>query len=111
FHFTILAQVAPDIDPACAGQDSLRNKRALIVDDNATNRRILTRQLARWGMAAVAVESGALALEQLESGAQFDVAILDMQMPGMDGMAVARQLRRFRGESLPLVMLTSIDVG
>jgi PAS domain S-box-containing protein len=110
FHFTLLAQAAADHEQFCEIQDPLVNRRVLIVDDNETNLRILACQLQRWGMKPVAVESGPAALQQLQRGEIFDVAILDMQMPDMDGLALANLLHR-RGDNLPLVMLTSIDLG
>jgi two-component system, sensor histidine kinase and response regulator len=87
--------------------------RALIVDDNATNRRILREQLASWGMASSEAEDGPGALEALRSAAQDgelpDLAILDMQMPGMDGMELARQIKTAPNISATrLVLLTSV---
>ena len=63
----------------------LLGKRVLVVDDNATNREIVTRHARAWRMEPVAVESGAMALALLDAGEKFDVAVLDMMMPGMDG--------------------------
>ena len=67
-------------------QPELQNKRTLIVDDNATNRRVLTLQTAKWGMSAQATESPSEALRWLDAGEKFDLAILDMHMPEMDGL-------------------------
>ncbi|MEG4007480.1 response regulator [Microcoleus sp. Pol11C1] len=90
-------------------QPELSGKRVLIVDDNATNRRILTLQAQSWGMVARASASARLALDWLAAKEMFDLAVLDMQMPEMDGLALAAQIRRYPGcERLPLVMLTSI---
>ncbi|MEG4201028.1 response regulator [Microcoleus sp. Pol12A5] len=90
-------------------QPELSGKRVLIVDDNATNRRILTLQAQSWGMVARASDSARLALDWLAAKEMFDLAVLDMQMPEMDGLALAEQIRRYPGcERLPLVMLTSI---
>ena len=58
----------------------LTDKRTLIVDDNETNRQILTKQTESWGMMPVAVDSGAVALALIEKGESYDVAILDMMM-------------------------------
>ncbi|MEG4803277.1 response regulator [Microcoleus sp. ARI1-B5] len=90
-------------------QPELAGKRVLIVDDNATNRQILTFQAQSWGMVPRASASARLALDWLAAKEVFDLAILDMQMPDMDGLALAAQIRRYPDcQKLPLVMLTSI---
>ncbi|MEG4207336.1 response regulator [Microcoleus sp. Pol7_A1] len=90
-------------------QPELAGKRVLIVDDNATNRRILTLQAQSWGMVARASSSARLALDWLAAKEEFDLAVLDMQLPEMDGLTLAAQIRRYPDcEKLPLVMLTSI---
>ncbi|MEG3881399.1 response regulator [Microcoleus sp. herbarium7] len=90
-------------------QPELAGKRVLIVDDNATNRQILTLQAQSWGMVPRASASARLALDWLAAKEEFDLAVLDMQMPEMDGLALAAQIRRYPdGQKLPLVMLTSI---
>ena len=87
----------------------LQHKRVLVVDDNFTNRRILQLQFDYWKIEAVTVSSGEEALALLNTGNNFDVAILDMQMPDMDGEMLAREIRkRFTKAQLPLIMLTSI---
>jgi PAS domain S-box-containing protein len=111
FSFTISA-------PAAASQPrvylrgavpQLAGKRLLIVDDNATNRRILTLQAESWGMRAEAVERGADALELLSGGEQFDLVLLDMQMPGMDGVQLADMIwSRWSPPPMPLILLTSL---
>jgi PAS domain S-box-containing protein len=111
FHFTIQAESAPArLRPYLnAIQPHLAGKRILIVDDNATNRSILTLQTQSWGMLPYAYASGQEALAQVQAGVPFDVAILDMQMPDLDGLMLAEQLRRTRkAQALPLVMLTSL---
>ena len=80
----------------------------MIVDDNETNRRILTSKVESWGMRSVAVDSGAKALDLLREGMKFNVALLDMHMPEMDGLMLAKEIRRLRSSShLPLAMLSS----
>ena len=92
-------------------QPQLADLRVLIVDDNPTNRRILTLQTSKWAMIPRAAESGAEALEWLRQGESFDLAILDMQMPEMDGLMLAREIRKLPGTvMLPLVLLTSMGV-
>ena len=78
-------------------------KRLLIVDDNATNRRILTLQTRAWGMLPRETASPAEALGWIKRGDPFDAAILDMHMPEMDGLALAREIREFSG-NLPLAV-------
>jgi signal transduction histidine kinase/DNA-binding response OmpR family regulator len=93
-------------------QPQLDGKRLLVVDDNATNRNILLLQAQSWGMQPLAAESGAEALNWLQQGMLFDLAILDMQMPEMNGLELAVALRRHSlGKTLPLVMLTSIGMN
>src|SRR5262249_31398232 len=87
----------------------LTGKRLLVVDDNATNRRILTLQGEGWGMYVRAASSGAEALKWIAQGDPFDLAVLDMQMPAMDGVQLATQIRKHRTSAqLPLVLLTSL---
>jgi PAS domain S-box-containing protein len=111
FHFTIEAEEAPAPAPAHerGAPPQLRGRRVLIVDDNPTNRHILRRQAESWGMLARDTAYPAQAVEWIGRGDPFDLAILDMQMPGMDGVTLAAEIRRFRdARSLPLVMLTSL---
>ncbi len=90
-------------------QPELTGKRVLIVDDNATNRQILTLQAQSWGMVPRASASARLALDWIAAKEVFDLAILDMQMPHMDGLALAAEIRLYpECQKLPLVMLTSI---
>ena len=88
-------------------QPSLQERRVLVVDDNATNQRVLNLQMAKWGMSSRATESAHEALRWLEAGEVFDLAILDMHMPEMDGIALARQIRALRS-TLPLVLFSSL---
>jgi PAS domain S-box-containing protein len=86
--------------------------RILVVDDNATNREFLTAQLQSWGAAVVAAESGPAALaclrQAVAAGSPFQLAVLDMMMPGMDGATLgATVLADDTLKSTPLVMMTS----
>ncbi len=88
---------------------NLEGRRALVVDDNDVNRQILGRQLASWGMTSAATPSPAVALEWLAAGEQFDVAVLDMQMPGMDGVGLARAIAGSPPLApVPMVLMTSL---
>jgi len=111
FFFTIDVEAAPG--PLDANfqeyQPRLTGKRLLIVDDNAINRKILTLQTQAWGMIPYAVASGPEALEWLQQGERFDLAILDVQMPEMDGVALATHIRQLPGcQELPLIILSSM---
>ena len=115
FHFTIRAEPAPGLPRPYLQQvqPDLRGKRVLIVDDNATNRTILTRQTEAWGMLPHATGSPVLALEWIRRGDQFDVALIDSQMPDMDGLVLAAAIQQVyaarvdSSASPPIVMLTS----
>ena len=90
----------------------LDNLRALIVDDNATNRKLLSHQLDSWGMIHEEADSGISALELLRAaaarGVPFDVGVLDLMMPGMDGFELARTIKCDPGiAGVHLVLLTS----
>jgi signal transduction histidine kinase/DNA-binding response OmpR family regulator len=88
-------------------QPVLKGKRVLVVDDNATNRRVLGLQTAKWGMEPHTTDSPQEALRWLERPEPFDLAILDMHMPEMDGVALARKIRE-RKATLPLVLFSSL---
>ncbi|MCA9933803.1 MAG: response regulator, partial [Anaerolineales bacterium] len=113
FHFTIQAQEAEFTQPAYLEQNlpMLRGKRLLVVDDNATNRKIIRLQAQMWGMEVTAVPSGTAALDLIAADEPLDLAVLDMSMPEMDGLMLADEIRAYRDkQSLPLVMLTSIGL-
>ncbi|MBD2100554.1 PAS domain S-box protein [Leptolyngbya sp. FACHB-261] len=111
FYFTVLVEspLASLQSNSCAVQPDLFSKRLLIVDDNAANRQMLLLQSQAWEMLPKAVESGAEALAHLSQGEQFDLVILDLQMPAMDGLNLAALIRKQPGcQQLPLVMMTSM---
>jgi CheY-like chemotaxis protein len=112
FHIELTASEAevPARIHQGAGLPTLAGKRILVVDDNSTNREIVSRQARSWRMEPVAVELPSEALALIEQGEHFDVAVLDMQLPEMDGPELARRILRLRDEEeLPLVLLTSLD--
>jgi len=111
FHFTIRAQATESPEPLYHLTDEplIQGKRVLVVDDNPTNRHSVALQVQPWGMEPVTVASGQEALHLLKQGERFDLAVLDMQMPEMDGLMLAEEIRRYRdADSLPLIMLSSI---
>jgi len=88
-------------------QPMLQGRRVLVVDDNATNRRVLNMQAAKWGMVPRDTESPEEALRWVADGETFDLAILDMHMPQMDGLTLARKIRDANA-ALPLVLFSSL---
>jgi PAS domain S-box-containing protein len=111
FHFSFPVEKAPDL-PKIEIRDAhklLKGRRVLIVDDNPTNRLILIRQTKSWGLEPQAAASGEEALSWIKAGESFDFAILDMQMPDMDGVMLAGELRKHRlAEDIPLILFSSL---
>jgi CheY-like chemotaxis protein len=118
FRFTInlppssIAELKRSVSPGT--QPLLKGKQILVVDDNETNRRILFMQMKKWGITVHAVERPAAALELLRSGKKFDMAILDMHMPDMDGLQLAREMRLLlnkKEDQFPLILFSSVSHG
>jgi CheY-like chemotaxis protein/nitrogen-specific signal transduction histidine kinase len=109
FSFTIMAHA---LDLGIAAEEtavSLANKRILVVDDNSINRLILKHYLYRWQVESHLVASGQAALALLDEDSAFDLAILDMQMPQMDGRFLAHAIKNKLGEkAFPLLLLSSL---
>jgi two-component system sensor histidine kinase/response regulator len=113
FFFTLPLMPAPTIAP----ERRVRNEaggRILIVDDNATNQRVLGAQLVHGGYSVTTVSSGIAALDELQSGTAmdhpFDMVITDFQMPDMDGAMLGERIIQMRElANTRLVMLTSLD--
>jgi CheY-like chemotaxis protein len=119
FWFALPLERQPEPVPATrrrpAAMLDLRRVRALVVDDNETNRKVLCEQLSAWGIKVTDAEGGAEALGKLRSaaagGEPYDVAILDFQMPGMDGMELASRIKADPlVSSARLLLLTSVGV-
>jgi len=111
FHFSIRAEVVSMPTPLYeqGTQPDLTGKRLLIVDDNATNRRILNQFAKSWGMESKDTGLPLEALSWIRSMEPFDAALLDMQMPEMDGLSLAGEIRKERdAKELPLIMLSSM---
>ncbi len=114
FRFSVAATVAPGERRVFLRRDQpdLAGRRVLVVDDNAVNREVITRTLGGWGMAVRQAGAGADALgEAVRAGAAgepYDLVVLDMQMPGMDGVDTAEALRAAPGPTPPLLLLTSV---
>jgi signal transduction histidine kinase/DNA-binding response OmpR family regulator/CHASE1-domain containing sensor protein/HPt (histidine-containing phosphotransfer) domain-containing protein len=114
FYFKIVAEESEEIAPAYLQDEhpQLDGKRVLIVDDNPTNRKVLSLQIESWKMEAFTVISGIQAIGWLTQAQNFDLAILDMQMPEMDGLTLAKKIRQLpHCQNLPLIILTSLAMS
>ena len=105
-----LAEESPE--PLPGARRELRGLRVLLVDDNATSREILRRQMADWGVTNDEAENGSAALVRLRDAAQagnaYPLALVDMRMPELDGLELARQIRADPAlAGLKLVLLSS----
>jgi CheY-like chemotaxis protein len=106
FHFTIRAH-SEQVEPETATvSPQLIGKSMLMVVDNRTNRRILSKQVYDWGMVPVPARSGQEALSWVQRGDDFDIAILDMDLQDMDSLELEEKIRKYN-KTLPLVLLTS----
>ena len=111
FSFTLRLPAARQALASWAGehQRDLVGKRMLAVDDNPANLRLLEKLATQWGMQVITRASPAAALALIEAGERFDVAVLDLQMPDMDGSELAEALHRHApGRDLPCVLLSSL---
>jgi len=98
-----------DTGAVLAPLPGLAGRRVLIVDDNSTSRRILRLQVEAWGMHVTETAHPARALDWVRSGAEYALAVLDLQMPDMDGDELTVALRQHpAGRQLPVVLLTSL---
>lgn len=118
FHFQIICQAGADQQIASSNVDSvmLQSVRALVVDDNATNRLIMEEMLKGWQVQATLLDHGRHVDRQLElayrDGRPFTIALLDVQMPDIDGFEVARAIRKSPfAKDAAIIMLSSADMA
>ena len=109
FAFTILTKAGVNTLTTYVhyNMEGLEGKYILVVDDNSTNRNILKTQLELWKFFPVLADSGEQALQILSAKQSFDLVITDMQMPGMDGVALGRCIRE-KFPELPIILLSSV---
>jgi signal transduction histidine kinase/DNA-binding response OmpR family regulator/ligand-binding sensor domain-containing protein len=113
FHFTLrLGAAETKVIPAVnVSPDILRGIKVLVVDDNRTNRRILTGMLERWGAHAVSVEGGEEALGELslarEARQPYELVLTDMHMPVMDGFTLIQRIQENPSLSAPTIIMLS----
>lgn len=104
-----LGRADRQVDAVAVAPAELPGRSALVVDDNPTNRQILRRQLTGWGMSVEAFADPREALAAVEAGSSYDMVLLDMHMPHMDGLTLARELRGRQGTATaPMLLLTSL---
>jgi CheY-like chemotaxis protein len=107
FSFTVVAEATGTSHQQKI--NALHGLRALLVDDNTTNLKILVKQLSGWGIEATPFNNPQLATEVMSNLHKFDFVILDMQMPEMDGHSVAENIRsKFSSQELPIIVLSSL---
>jgi signal transduction histidine kinase/CheY-like chemotaxis protein len=107
FYFTMVAESSASKQQEKI--DALHGMRALIVDDNKTNLKILVKQMSAWGIQATPFNSPELVAEIMSNLHKFDFVIMDMQMPEMDGKALSKKIReRYTEKQLPLIVLSSV---
>ena len=110
FHFTIhVMQAEKPMRAPHVTQVDIRNQRVLIVDDNTSSLRVLSLQTHAWGMDYESTDDPAEALEWIRKGHPYDIALIDRQMSEMDGITLAKEIRKLRAENeLPLILIGSI---
>jgi signal transduction histidine kinase/DNA-binding response OmpR family regulator len=107
FYFTALLPTSHEHDPALdqpRATGLIRTLSVLIVDDSATNRKVLETQLHSWRMLSTSVPTAREALERLAERS-YDIVLIDDQMPDLDGVSLARQMRTIG--NVPLILLSS----
>ncbi len=111
FHFKIQSYPAPESFHLTIDTTILKGKRVLIVDDNETNRQILAHQIRSWGCEVSVFGSGCEALQWLAHQPPVDVAIIDVKMPEMDGIALTTCMHGLPiYKTTPTLLLSSLDV-
>jgi len=114
FHFTISARANAGTAPPAwqAPQPQLTGKRLLVIEDNATNRLIITQRGQQWGMTVETATNSRDALARLAEGDLFDAVIVDWQLPDKDGLALTEEIRnQLSGRYVPLIALSSPRPG
>ncbi|MBC2834037.1 response regulator [Paragemmobacter straminiformis] len=107
-----LAEETPAEGDSATAAVQIGGRTAMVVDDNATNRRVLGLHLRTFGMTPIEAPDAETALRMLADGPQPDIVILDMQMPRTDGIELARRIRALpQGRMVPLVLSSSLHVS
>jgi CheY-like chemotaxis protein/HPt (histidine-containing phosphotransfer) domain-containing protein len=111
FHFTVLTKASAATAPPSwqSTQPQLAGRRLLVVEDNATNQRLIKHRAEQWGMTVETAANSRETFGRLNQSAAFDVVLLDLQLPDMDGLALADEIRKQPyGRYLPLILLSGV---
>jgi signal transduction histidine kinase/HPt (histidine-containing phosphotransfer) domain-containing protein len=111
FHFTIQMRAASGNSPAHwqTQQAQLLGKRLLVVEENATNSRLIRHRAEQWGMSVKTASKAEDALLLIAEDSGIDLAVIDLQLRGKDGLTLAEEIRQLPfGKSLPIVLLSSV---
>ena len=111
FHFTVMVKASAAVAPASwqGPQPPLAGKHLLLVEDNATNQRLISARVSQWGMTVDTAADSRQALDLLAQETAYDAVILDLQLPDLDGLTLAEEIRRQSGgRELPLLLLSSV---
>ncbi|MEQ1529519.1 MAG: EAL domain-containing protein, partial [Methylococcales bacterium] len=115
FNFTLQLQRSTQQTLAKADITALQGINILVVDDSATNRDILYDQLSHWGCGCVCLADGKQALEHLQAAYQqnkhYQLILLDWHMPEMDGLTLAKTIKKQKNYTAPMVMLSSDNIS
>lgn len=117
FFFTVPMEISPPTTtvPPHRKAFALDGLKALVIDDNATNRNILQHHAVAWNMSCDVAEQGYIGLEKIRACAEdapYDLIFLDMHMPQLDGLEVAKLIKSdLRSAQIPIIMLTSVGTG
>jgi CheY-like chemotaxis protein/HPt (histidine-containing phosphotransfer) domain-containing protein len=112
FHFTIplLASSGTISSALHQAHPDLAGLRTLIVEDGATNRRLLAQHARKWGMVPIEAQNSQQAIEQARAGQSLDLAIIDADLPGMEGAQLASELRKMPGfQEKPILFLVAVN--
>lgn len=113
FWFTVKLEISQAAVEGFAVRDNFKNIKVLVVDDNETNRHILHKQLTSWGIEHDSCIDGKLALEKIkaenQNGNKYDLILLDMMMPEMNGLQVAKELKKEKSLSKIILLSSSLD--
>ncbi|MFW5881074.1 MAG: response regulator [Roseicyclus sp.] len=112
FSFSLPMTIAPlpDLSQRRSQLDLIRGRKIMIVDDNRTNRLILTEKLQSWELSVTAAARPQEALERVAGGERFDTIVIDYKMPDMNGLELARRIRARLGmQAPPMILFTSIS--